>query len=305
MYSLTLKPIKFICLPIILANWMWNSNQNIWPVVYILNALKSKFRYYGHIKIVLFFPSTFLPSRSRCCGFSFANKFYRQMWWLILNHTVQVKSYKEFNLKGWMKTKNVFFFLMWFCITDILNIKKWPHSRLSPNNIFHIKLNCDEMTILCDMWYTYRRMEVKYWSKKFFACSIITSALRISFWATWKLAPNITLPIQTDRLQANGWFGACKEIKWKIKYFNSINLLHVYIKQYGIQKSKDIYSNQCCQQILAGLLTPHITTNIFSNKIRVQEVLLWFSNYPIVQCQWNLIINVVMELFHKFFQHNN
>lgn len=32
---------------------------------------------------------------------SLANKFYRQMWQLILNHTVQVirGSYKEFNLK--------------------------------------------------------------------------------------------------------------------------------------------------------------------------------------------------------------
>lgn len=122
---------------------------------------------------------------------------------------VQVRSYKEFNLKGWMKSKNV------WCrsATDILNIKLVTISILVDLQcvVSSIENPCSVQKYI--VLNTYRRMDVKYWSKKFFACSMITSALRVSFWATWKLAPNITLPIQTDRLHANGWFGACNEKK--------------------------------------------------------------------------------------------
>lgn len=59
------------------------------------------------------------------------------------------------------------------------------------------------------MHLTYRRIDVKYWSKKSLACSSITSGFRTSVVVNGKFAPCTMLPIQIFREHANVLLDVC------------------------------------------------------------------------------------------------
>lgn len=64
----------------------------------------------------------------------------------------------------------------------------------------------DEKNWLC---FTYRRIDVKYWSRKSLACSSTTSGLRASVVINGKFAPCTMLPMQMVREHANALLGVC------------------------------------------------------------------------------------------------
>ena len=65
--------------------------------------------------------------------------------------------------------------------------------------------------------FTYRRIDVKYWSRKSLACSSITSGLRASVVINGKFAPCTMLPMQMAREHANALLGVCWKKKKKKK----------------------------------------------------------------------------------------
>lgn len=75
--------------------------------------------------------------------------------------------------------------------------------------------------------FTYRRIDVKYWSRKSLACSSTTSGLRASVVINGKFAPCTMLPMQTAREHANALLGVCcsrmkrerekKTLRWKTR----------------------------------------------------------------------------------------
>lgn len=78
------------------------------------------------------------------------------------------------------------------------------------------------LTTKMTMYATYRRIDVKYWSRKSLACSSTTSGFRASFVINGKFPPCIMLDMQRDREHASGW-NVCWKWKKTKKNINKMN----------------------------------------------------------------------------------
>lgn len=108
---------------------------------------------------------------------------------------------------------------------------RWNDDVVSTSQLGHVLCMTHDIHVLYVSAYikwkwliSYRRIDVKYWSRKSFACSNTTSGFRTSVVINGKLAPCIMLPMQTACEHASALLDVCcsscvkrktKKLIWK------------------------------------------------------------------------------------------